>query len=157
MAVACLRFLRPAFQCRFGPVLTARHVEGRFPQLGQRLSSAISFLLENEGQQISPFQQALVEQVESQLAGLNMEACLRTRRTRRALIGCAVLGADIGCGSKGLPIELPGDRTSRSGLSTMEEGFHGRSCLKWSTTEGRRKDDMKQMHGAGALIFDLSR
>ncbi|MFP6751417.1 MAG: hypothetical protein VB855_07060 [Pirellulaceae bacterium] len=98
MAAACLRFLRPAFQCRFGPVLTARHVEGRFPQLGQRLSSAVSFLLENEGQQISPFQQALVEQVESQLADLNMEACLRTRRTRRALVGCAVLlTVVVGC------------------------------------------------------------
>ena len=98
MTAACLRFLRPAFQCTFGPVLTARHVERRFPQLGQRLSSAVSFLLENDEQQVSPFQRALVKDVESQLAGLNMEACLRTRRTLRAVLGCAVLVAlVVGC------------------------------------------------------------
>jgi hypothetical protein len=98
MAAACLRFLRPALQCRFDSLMTARKVERQFPQLGQRLSSAVSFLLENGRQRISPFQQALVEQVESQLAGLNIETCLRTRRTRRAVIGFAVLvTVVVGC------------------------------------------------------------
>ena len=84
---ACLHFLRPALHCRFEPVLTARRVERQFPQLGQRLSSTVAFLLEDKGQQLSAFQQALHDQVELELARLNMESCLVPARTRQAVLG----------------------------------------------------------------------
>ena len=95
---ACLHFLRPALHCRFEPVLTARRVERQFPQLGQRLSSTVAFLLEDKGQQLSAFQQALHDQVELELARLNMESCLVPARTRQAVLGFFLLVAMVlGC------------------------------------------------------------
>jgi hypothetical protein len=97
-AGAWLRFLRPALQCRFDPVTTARRLESRFPQLGQRLSSAVAFLAESGGELTSPLQQALVKQVESELVEMNIEACLLSHRTRQAVICFGVLVAVVaGC------------------------------------------------------------
>jgi|GEM_PF-1826765 hypothetical protein len=83
--------VRPGLVYRPDLVSTARQVEARFPQLGQRLSSCLAFLLVADGRPLARMESRLLAQVEEQLADLSLEGCLCPQRARRAMLSLAVL------------------------------------------------------------------
>ena len=88
------RFLSPAFVRRLPEIEVAQRIEQRFPQLCDRLSSAVAFLGQSEDQPTagSPdLRRAVVATAVTDLERWNFADCLDTRRPRRiAVIAAAV-------------------------------------------------------------------
>ena len=93
-----LRYVFPAFRYRCSDLQAACRIERRFPELGDRLSSAVAFATQREEDGhagSSQLRRAVVTEVEAAVERLNLLECLDGKRTRRALaialIGCAVI------------------------------------------------------------------
>lgn len=90
----------PTFTARRGLIDVARRIELRFPQLGERLSSAMAFLAQSEDDPTagSPaLRRSVVAEAESLAADLDFSRSLDTRPLRRAaiIVSCAVLVAAL--------------------------------------------------------------
>ena len=86
---AAWRFLRPAWQYRAGLVQVAQRIEARFPQLGQRLSSAIDFLAQDETDQragSAGLRRAVVAEAEALAHNLDFRLAIDSRPARRAWV-----------------------------------------------------------------------
>jgi len=94
-----LRFLLPSTRRRFSDLEVAQRVERRFPQLGDRLSSSLEFLrndnVANRAESAS-LQQTVISETETLVRPLNLGECLDPRATRRSLLGCFPLLIAIG-------------------------------------------------------------
>lgn len=85
---AFTRFLRPLFGRRHEDVAVAQHVEQRFPQFRDRLSSSIQFLTASAGSaqlESLTLQQAVIAEAEKLADSLDLTDCLSSRATRRAV------------------------------------------------------------------------
>ncbi len=96
----CLwRFVAPVFVRRLSELEVAQRIEQRFPQLCDRLSSAVAFLGQAEEQPAagSPdLRRAVVATAVADLDRWDFGECLDTRRPRRIAIGAAVVCAVAG-------------------------------------------------------------
>lgn len=96
----CLwRFVAPVFVRRLSELEVAQRIEQRFPQLCDRLSSAVAFLGQSEEQPAagSPdLRRAVVATAMADLDRWDFADCLDTRRPRRIAIGAAVVCATVG-------------------------------------------------------------
>ncbi len=82
------RFVYPAWRRHFTEIEVAQQIERRFPQLGNRLSSAIEFLRVDVAADYagSPaLQRAVVAETESLVRPLDVTECLDRQATRRSL------------------------------------------------------------------------
>lgn len=97
VATACWRWLRPALRS-LSELEVARRIEGRFPQLRDRLTSALEFQAgarcRNSG--APPLQDAAIRHAWADASQLDLEQCLDVRPTRRALLVCGVTLAMVG-------------------------------------------------------------
>lgn len=94
------RFVLPSFHRRFGEVEVAEHVERRFPELGDQLSSSLSFLIGDQTAnqaESATLRQSVISQTEALVRQLRLQECLDRRSTRRAVITCLLMLLAIGC------------------------------------------------------------
>lgn len=86
------RFVHPLFSRQHDDVSVAQHVERRFPQFGDRLSSSIAFLSQSSAAaQFGSLglQQAVVTETEQLADRVDFAECLNSKATRRAIL-CAI-------------------------------------------------------------------
>ncbi len=91
---AVYRFLLPLLRWRQNDLATARHVERRFPLLGQRLSSALQFLCEDEDDPkagSSALRRAVIVEATAQVEPLELDDVLDRRPIWRALAAAAAV------------------------------------------------------------------
>ncbi|MDA1052778.1 MAG: hypothetical protein O3C40_20175 [Planctomycetota bacterium] len=92
-------FVVPSIRRHFSDLEVAQHVERRFPQLGDRLSSSLEFLrgdnLANRVESAS-LQQTVISETEALVQPLDLHECLDPRATRRSLLACIPLLIAIG-------------------------------------------------------------
>ena len=110
----CLwRFVAPVFMRRLSELEVAQRIEQRFPQLCDRLSSAVAFLGQAEEQPAagSPdLRRAVVATAVADLDRWDFAECLDTRRPRRIAIGaCRRVRPDRSRGRLGLALRRVGD------------------------------------------------
>ncbi len=87
---AFVKLAWPSLRTRPGLIATARRIELRFPELGERLSSSIAFLSQAESDPTagSPdLRRAVVAEAEALAAELDFHSALNARATRRAMLG----------------------------------------------------------------------
>lgn len=75
---------------RFAPVQTARSIERFFPQLSERLSAAVAFLLE-EATDSPALRRSVVAETEALATGCHFDAALDRRPLRRAVFVAALV------------------------------------------------------------------
>ncbi len=86
------RYLYPAFARRLRDVEIARRIERRFPDLEDRLSSAVEFLRQDESDLhagSAALRRAVIVETTADIERLNMDDVLERRPARRALAGAA--------------------------------------------------------------------
>ena len=90
-----VRLVWPVLKYRSNLVAAARHIELRFPQLGERLSSATAFLVQGKNDPTAgsaDLRRAVVAEAEALAAGLDFSAALDHSASRRSvLVAAAVL------------------------------------------------------------------
>ena len=88
------RFLRPAWRYRPAAIDMARKLERRFPQLGQRLSSAAAFLSRNDSE-ISPgspqLQRILIAETSATMETLPVAEVFDLSPVKKSLLGFALV------------------------------------------------------------------
>lgn len=93
------RFAYPVFVRRLSELEVAQRIEQRFPQMCDRLSSAVAFLGQPEDQVTSgspDLRRAVVATTAADLERWDFAACLDTRRSRRIAVMAAALCALVG-------------------------------------------------------------
>ena len=91
------RFLTPAWRQRRGPIAVAQRIERQFPQLGERLTSAVAFLQQSEDDALAgsaALRKAVVSEAESLSADLDFQQAIDPRGPKR-LAGLAILAAAL--------------------------------------------------------------
>jgi hypothetical protein len=89
MILGYVRFLRPAIHRQLTDLEVARHVENRFPQLQNCLSSAVAFLQQPPSDLMSgspELKRAVIEQAAHSVSGLDLMDCVDAKIPRRAAV-----------------------------------------------------------------------
>jgi hypothetical protein len=94
------RYLVPTFRYRCSDLQAACRIERRFPELGDRLSSAVAFADQRPDDVqagSAQLRRSVVAEAEAAVQALNLGECLDKKSTRRAmaaaLIGCSAIAA----------------------------------------------------------------
>ncbi len=88
LAISFWKLVVPALRLRPSLVATARRIERRFPELGERLSTAVAFLHEAADEPAagsSELRRAVVAEAEASVANMNLSTALDGRASTRAL------------------------------------------------------------------------
>ena len=148
VALAVIAFVKiawPSLRARHSLIATARRIELRFPELGERLSSSMAFLsqAENDPTAGSPdLRRAVVAEAEALAADLDFHSALDGRATRRSglilLAAIALVGllTVLQSGNRWIGHRSVRPALARAGLAA-EARAGVRECAR-AAGEGRR-------------------